>query len=229
MPRTVATRRGSRFLAGVDMSMQSGLYRKHLPDLVRAGEVPEAVLNESVRKVLAMKAMLGLFEDPFRRIDEKRETARSMLPKSRALAREAGRKSIVLLKNDGDLLPLPKSGKTDRAHRPVRGRPARPRRPMGGLWHGREGRRSGDRRPRRRRGQEQRHRRRRLRRREADCRRHRGRRSPRRSRPTSSCSPSVKRRACRARRNRAPKSSSRSPSRSWRKRSPRSASRSSSC
>ena len=98
-------------LAGVDMSMQSGLYRKHLPDLVRAGEVPEAVLNESVRKVLAMKAMLGLFEDPFRRIDEKRETARSMLPRNRALAREAGRKSIVLLKNDGDLLPLPKSGK----------------------------------------------------------------------------------------------------------------------
>jgi beta-glucosidase len=98
-------------LAGVDMSMQSGLYRKHLPDLVRSGEVPEAVLNESVRKVLAMKAMLGLFEDPFRRIDEKRETSRSMLPKSRALARESGRKSIVLLKNEGDILPLPKSGK----------------------------------------------------------------------------------------------------------------------
>ena len=99
------------FLAGVDMSMQSGLYRQHLPDLVRKGEVPEAQLNTSVRRVLAMKAMLGLFEDPFRRIDEKRENARSMLPKSRALAREAGRKSIVMLKNDGNLLPLPRSGK----------------------------------------------------------------------------------------------------------------------
>ena len=98
-------------LAGVDMSMQSGLYRKHLPDLVRKGEVPEAVLNQSVRRVLAMKAMLGLFDDPFRRIDERREAARSMLPATRALAREAGRKAIVLLKNDGDLLPLPKSGK----------------------------------------------------------------------------------------------------------------------
>ena len=97
-------------LAGVDMSMQSGLYRKHLPDLVRKGEVPEPVLNQSVRRVLAMKAMLGLFDDPFRRIDEKREAARSMLPATRALAREAGRKAIVLLKNDGDLLPLPKSG-----------------------------------------------------------------------------------------------------------------------
>jgi beta-glucosidase len=100
------------FLAGVDMSMQSGLYRQHLPDLVRAGAVPEADLNESVRRVLAMKAMLGLFENPFRRIDVKRESARSMLPKTRALAREAGRKAIVLLKNEGELLPLPRSGKT---------------------------------------------------------------------------------------------------------------------
>ena len=99
------------FLAGVDMSMQSGLYRQHLPGLVHSGEVPEAKLNESVRRVLALKAMLGLFDDPFRRISEKREVARSMLPKSRALAREAGRKAIVMLKNEGDLLPLPRSGK----------------------------------------------------------------------------------------------------------------------
>lgn len=99
------------FLAGVDMSMQSGVYREHLPDLVRKGEVPEAKLNQSVRRVLAAKAMLGLFEDPFRRIDLKREAVRSLLPRTRALAREAGRKSIVMLKNDGDLLPLPRSGK----------------------------------------------------------------------------------------------------------------------
>ena len=98
-------------LAGVDMSMQSGIYRQHLPELVRSGEVPQTILDQSVRRVLAMKAMLGLFDDPFRRIDEKRETARSLLPKTRALAREAGRKAIVLLKNDGDLLPLPRSGK----------------------------------------------------------------------------------------------------------------------
>ena len=99
------------FLAGVDMSMQSGFYRKHLPELVRSGEVPEERLNQSVRRVLAMKAMLGLFDDPFRRIDERRENARSMLPRTRALARDAGRKSIVLLKNDSDLLPLPRAGK----------------------------------------------------------------------------------------------------------------------
>jgi beta-glucosidase len=100
------------FLAGVDMSMQSGLYRQHLPDLVRSGEVSQAKVDESVRRVLAIKAMLGLFEDPFRRIDVKRESARSMLPQTRALAREAGRKAIVMLKNEGDLLPLPRSGRT---------------------------------------------------------------------------------------------------------------------
>jgi beta-glucosidase len=64
-----------------------------------------------VRRVLALKAMLGLFDDPFRRIDEKREATRTLLPATRALAREAGRKAIVMLKNDGDLLPLPRSGK----------------------------------------------------------------------------------------------------------------------
>jgi len=99
------------FLAGVDMSMQSGFYRQHLPELVRAGDVPMAKVDQSVRRVLAAKAMLGLFEDPFRRIDEKREKARSMIPKTIALAREAARKSIVMIKNDGDLLPLPRSGK----------------------------------------------------------------------------------------------------------------------
>lgn len=99
------------FLAGVDMSMTSGFYRQHLPDLVEKGEVPMARLDESVRKVLAIKAMLGLFDDPFRRIDPKREKARARTRPAIALAREAGRKSIVLLRNEGDLLPLPKAGK----------------------------------------------------------------------------------------------------------------------
>ncbi len=99
------------FLAGVDMSMSSGFYRDHLPDLVAKGEVPIARVDESVRRVLAMKARLGLFDDPFRRIDLKREKARSRTKPALALSREAGRKSIVLLKNEGDLLPLPKRGK----------------------------------------------------------------------------------------------------------------------
>lgn len=61
------------FLAGVDMSMQSGLYLKHLPDLVEKGEVPLARLDQAVRRVLALKVALGLFDDPFRRIDPARE------------------------------------------------------------------------------------------------------------------------------------------------------------
>ena len=99
------------FLAGVDMSMQSGFYRKHLPGLVEAGEVPMARLDESVRRVLVMKAKLGLFDDPFRRIDLKREKARIRTKPALDLARESAKKSIVLLKNQGNLLPLPKAGK----------------------------------------------------------------------------------------------------------------------
>ncbi|GGB29603.1 beta-glucosidase [Sphingomonas metalli] len=96
------------FLAGVDMSMQSDLYALHLPALVRGGAVPQELLDQSVRRVLLVKHLLGLFDDPFRRIDEKREKARSRTRESLALSREAGRKAIVLLKNDGDVLPLRK-------------------------------------------------------------------------------------------------------------------------
>lgn len=98
-------------LAGVDMSMASNLYALHLPALVREGKVPEKLVNESVRRVLMIKAMLGLFDNPFRRIDPKREVSRSRLPVNIALSREAGRKSIVMLKNEGDVLPLSKSAK----------------------------------------------------------------------------------------------------------------------
>ncbi|RZL60751.1 MAG: beta-glucosidase BglX [Sphingomonas sp.] len=94
------------FLAGVDMSMQSNLYALHLADLVREGAVPQATLDRSVRRVLAVKHRLGLFDDPFRRIDKTRETARSRTRAAIALSREAAQKAIVLLRNEGDLLPL---------------------------------------------------------------------------------------------------------------------------
>jgi beta-glucosidase len=99
------------FLAGVDMSMTSGLFLKYLPDLVTKGEVPMARLDQAVRRVLAIKVKLGLFDDPFRRVDPQREKARTRTEANLALAREAARRSIVLLKNAGDLLPLPRSGK----------------------------------------------------------------------------------------------------------------------
>jgi len=99
------------FMAGVDMSMQSGFYLKHLPALVAAGEVPMARLDEAVRRVLALKVALGLFDDPFRRIDPRREKTQIRTRAHLDLAREAGVRSIVMLKNDGDLLPLPRAGK----------------------------------------------------------------------------------------------------------------------
>lgn len=94
------------FLAGVDVSMQSNVYAEHLPGLVRDGLVPQQLLDASVRRVLALKATLGLFDDPFRRIDLKREKARSRLPGTLALAREAAVKSCVLIKNERSILPL---------------------------------------------------------------------------------------------------------------------------
>ena len=99
------------FMAGVDMSMQSGFYIKHLPDLVAKGDVPMARLDQAVGRVLAAKARLGLFDDPFRRIDPKRERTRVRTGANLALARESGRRSIVMLRNEGDLLPLPRTGK----------------------------------------------------------------------------------------------------------------------
>lgn len=98
------------FLAGVDMSMQSGLYLKYLPGLVASGEVPMARLDESVRRVLRFKAALGLFDDPYRRIQPARAQARQRRPETLQLAREAARKSVVMLKNDNDLLPLKPKG-----------------------------------------------------------------------------------------------------------------------
>ncbi len=99
------------FMAGVDMSMQSGFYLAHLPALVAAGEVPMARLDQAVRRVLALKVALGLFDDPFRRIDPRCEKTRIRTRETLALARDAGARSIVLLKNDGALLPLPRQGR----------------------------------------------------------------------------------------------------------------------
>ena len=92
--------------AGCDMSMQSGLYWKHLPDLVRQGRVSMAVVDEAVRRVLRVKQALGLLDDPYRSLDPAREASAIGRPETVALAREAARRSCVLLKNDGALLPL---------------------------------------------------------------------------------------------------------------------------
>jgi beta-glucosidase len=97
-------------LAGVDMSMQSGLYRKYLPMLVKSGDVPMARVDEAVKRVLMLKAALGLFDDPFRRLVPGRERARVLTPVTRDLARDVAQASVVLLKNDDKLLPLNAAG-----------------------------------------------------------------------------------------------------------------------
>jgi beta-glucosidase len=97
--------------AGCDISMQSGLYWKHLPDLVKAGRIPMSVVDTAVRRVLYVKKAMGLFANPYRSLDPVREARDVRRPDAIALAREAGRKSMVLLKNEGNLLPLKKQGK----------------------------------------------------------------------------------------------------------------------
>ena len=57
-------------MAGTDVSMQSGLYMTHLPGLIAAGEVPKSRLDDAVRRVLRVKAKLGLFDQPFRGLDK---------------------------------------------------------------------------------------------------------------------------------------------------------------
>jgi beta-glucosidase len=92
--------------AGVDMDMVSRIYVDDLPPLVRAGRIPLATVNEAVRRVLRAKAALGLFDDPYHGATPDRERATSFAPAHRQLARRVAQEAIVLLKNDGSLLPL---------------------------------------------------------------------------------------------------------------------------
>ncbi|KQX29509.1 glycoside hydrolase family 3 N-terminal domain-containing protein [Variovorax sp. Root434] len=98
------------FMAGTDVSMQSGLYARYLPELVASGEVPMARLDDAVRRVLRVKQRLGLFDDPMRGLDGPPAAQRTENPEFIALARESARRSIVMLKNERALLPLSKAG-----------------------------------------------------------------------------------------------------------------------
>ncbi|WP_426141953.1 beta-glucosidase BglX [Pseudomonas sp. DWP3-1-2] len=97
------------FHAGVDIDMMSSLYLQQLPARVREGELHHQAMDDAVRRVLRAKQRLGLFEDPYRYSDASREKARTRMPETLALAREAAQKSIVLLKNDKAVLPLRKN------------------------------------------------------------------------------------------------------------------------
>ena len=99
-------------LAGVDMDMESDLYRTRLADLVQFGLVPRAALDDAVRRVLRVKFALGLFDHPY--TVEKKE-APVITPEKRALARKAAEETLVLLKNNvavpdtAPVLPLAKN------------------------------------------------------------------------------------------------------------------------
>ncbi len=97
------------FMAGMDMAMQSNLFNLWLPDLVAKGEVPMARLDEAVRRVLQLKEAIGLFADPYRSVSARAERTSVSTPAMLKLSREAGARSIVLLKNEGALLPLKKA------------------------------------------------------------------------------------------------------------------------
>ena len=94
-------------LAGVDMDMDGDAYIDHAAALVRDGAVPISVVDDAVRRVLRVKLQLGLFERPY--VDEQHEAGASLKAGNRAAARAIARKSIVLLRNEGNLLPLSKS------------------------------------------------------------------------------------------------------------------------
>src|SRR5205085_1473252 len=94
--------------AGVDVDMVSEIYARVLPRSDAAGRLNKTELDEAVRRMLRLKYRLGLFSDPYARSDAARERAEILTAANRAAARDAGRRSIVLLKNDRQTLPLRK-------------------------------------------------------------------------------------------------------------------------
>ena len=95
--------------AGSDMDMESRAYVQHLASLVKSGAVDVKLVDDAVRRVLRVKHALGLFDDPYRYCDAAREKAATGTPQNLAAARDVARKSIVLLKNEGGILPIDKA------------------------------------------------------------------------------------------------------------------------
>ena len=96
--------------AGSDMDMESYLYLDHLKNLVDEGKVDLALIDDAVKRILKVKFELGLFDDPYKYCDLKREKEITGSKEINAAALDIAKKSIVLLKNEGNLLPLKKEG-----------------------------------------------------------------------------------------------------------------------
>jgi len=97
--------------AGADIDMQSAFFQQAVPGLVRSGKLDISVLDEAVKRVLRVKFQLGLFDDPYRFCSTDREKSEIMKPEFLDAARDMARKSVVLLKNEHQLLPLSKTVK----------------------------------------------------------------------------------------------------------------------
>jgi len=98
--------------AGSDMDMESNAYRYHLAQLVAENKISIELIDDAVRRVLRKKFELGLFEDPFRYSDPDRQNAAIFNPEHAKIARDIAAKSIVLLKNEKQILPLSKETKS---------------------------------------------------------------------------------------------------------------------
>ncbi len=97
-------------IAGVDMDMEGRIYISNLLQLVKDGKIPEEVIDKAVSRILRIKFRAGLFEHPYTKIDQSKSI---MLCKEHLqTAREEVRESLVLLKNEGNLLPLRKDIKS---------------------------------------------------------------------------------------------------------------------
>lgn len=99
-------------MAGSDMDMESNAYRNNLKQLVEEGKVPNSILDDAVRRILRKKFELGLFDNPYRFSDSKRQQKELNNTENTKAAREVAAKSIVLLKNENKVLPLSKETKT---------------------------------------------------------------------------------------------------------------------
>lgn len=97
--------------AGSDMDMESYSYVTHLADLVKDGKVEEAKIDDAVRRILRVKFELGLFDDPYRYCSEERQKELIYHEDHLAAALDMAKRSMVLLKNEGNLLPLDKDQK----------------------------------------------------------------------------------------------------------------------
>ena len=97
--------------AGTDMDMCSGAFVKHLAQSVEEGKVSEEDINIACRRILEAKYKLGLFSDPYRYCNAKRSKSEIYTQENRKVARDIAAETFVLLKNEGNLLPLKKEGK----------------------------------------------------------------------------------------------------------------------